>query len=330
MRRLSLIHICVGGIATYNAQWQTYFGDVVHPLLRNMVYTVRNRFMFLLGAFVPLLCGMILNSMHDSESKVMVLRIFYYISGAFLLLQAFVVSRIKGGERSPEHLAEMKKFSVRDIGAVFRQISKDRRFLSFFFSIMFFYLTWHLDFSMWYIWQTQYCGMTEAQLSYYVALNCISQLLIIGFFSRLNGRKSVYFTFIFGIVGLALSSASMLFTMSLPEAARSVTLLILGGAVTSMPQAAIGICTVQMLLNVVPKLNRALIISLYTIVVTLSNCFMPLFGVQLYIACLLYTSGRRLQILSWRPSPSNRCTAPRDPCPVRHAPSARRGLPAGL
>ena len=41
-------------------------------------------------------------------------------------------------------------------------------------------------------------------------------------------------------------------------------------------------CTVQMLLDVVPEKNRALIISLYTVFVTISNGVMPFLGVQFY------------------------------------------------
>ena len=48
------------------------------------------------------------------------------------------------------------------------------------------------------------------------------------------------------------------------------------------PQSCINLCIVQMLLSAVPERGRSLIVSLYTIVVTLSNSLMPLFGVQLY------------------------------------------------
>ena len=43
-----------GGPVLYNAQWQTFFGDVVQSQARNTVLTLRNRAMFVLGIASPL------------------------------------------------------------------------------------------------------------------------------------------------------------------------------------------------------------------------------------------------------------------------------------
>ena len=43
-------------------------------------------------------------------------------------------------------------------------------------------------------------------------------------------------------------------------------------------------CVVQLLLQATPKKNRALIISIYTLFVTLSNSLLPFFGVSVYTA----------------------------------------------
>lgn len=72
----------VGGIALYNAQWQTFFGDAVEPGLRNSVFTFRSRCLFFVGIVVPLLCGNVMTLMPDTEGKLIVLRIFFYIAGA--------------------------------------------------------------------------------------------------------------------------------------------------------------------------------------------------------------------------------------------------------
>ena len=71
----------VGGIALYNAQWQTFFGDAVEPGLRNSVFTFRSRCLFFVGIVVPLLCGNVMTLMPDTEGKLIVLRIFFYIAG---------------------------------------------------------------------------------------------------------------------------------------------------------------------------------------------------------------------------------------------------------
>ena len=273
----------VSTLQTYNAQWQTFFGDTVRSHTRNLVYSFRNRFMMFAGMIAPLLCSAAMMPANSSEQKLSVLRIFFYICGGMMFLQAVAIARMKDGERSPALIAEMKKFSVRDIGSVLKQIAGDKRFLAFFGAIMLFYFGWHLDFSLFYIAQTQYCGFTAVDLGYYSSITCLAQLLSIGFWSRLNGRKSVYFTFIFGASGLVLGAISLLLTLLMPQSARVIALTILV-TISVIPQTAINICVVQMLLNFTPKRNRAMIISLYTIAVTLSNSLVPYLGVEIYIA----------------------------------------------
>ena len=92
----------VGGIALYNAQWQTFFGDAVEPGLRNSVFTFRSRCLFFVGIVVPLLCGNIMTLMPDTEGKLIVLRIFFYAAGVCMLLQALVLRRIPCPPRKAE------------------------------------------------------------------------------------------------------------------------------------------------------------------------------------------------------------------------------------
>ena len=94
--------------------------------------------MFLISTIAPILCGTILTAQPDSPSKLMVLRVFFYICGAVCLLCSFVLSRIPGGERSPEMLQQVPKFSFSSFGEVFRDLAHSKKFLSYFICIMFF------------------------------------------------------------------------------------------------------------------------------------------------------------------------------------------------
>ncbi len=69
----------------------------------------------------------------------MVLRVFFYICGAVCLLCSFVLSRIPG-ERSPEMLQQVPKFSFSSFGEVFRDLAHSKKFLSYFICIMFFFI----------------------------------------------------------------------------------------------------------------------------------------------------------------------------------------------
>lgn len=277
------VSLTAGVLAIYNAIWQAFFGDVTPIGDRNRVYAFRNRFVFLISTIAPILCGTILTAMPDSEAKLQVLRVFFYLCGALCLVNAFVLSRIKGGQRTPEMLKAIPKFTLREFSVVFKTLARDRRFLSYFVCIMFFYMGWHLDWSMWYIGQTQYVGMTEAQLSFFSASSAILQLLTMEIFVKLNEKKGVQFSFIFCVLSLVLCPVTMLISGVSPVALRPFVFIVVGTLIC-IPQSASNLCLVQMLLDVTPEKNRSLIVSLNMAFVTLSNGVMPFLGVKLYNA----------------------------------------------
>lgn len=273
--------LTTGVLVIYNAIWQAFFGDVTPIHERNRVYAFRNRFIFTISTIAPILCGTILTAMPDSSGKLMVLRIFFYVCGALNLVNAFILSRIPGGQRSPEALQQVPKLSVKELSGVFSTLIHDRKFVLYFLSIMFFYFSWHIDWSMWYIGQTQYIGLTEAQLSFFTAACAILQLLFMGIFVRINEKKGVNFTFIFCILSLVLCPVTMLTSALAPVSIRPAVFLIMG-SIICIPQSASNLCLVQMLLDAIPERNRSLIVSLNMAFVTLSNGVMPYLGVQLY------------------------------------------------
>ena len=274
-----------GGLAIYNAQWQAFFGDVTTLEQRNNVFAFRNQFMFAVGILAPVVCGMLMGMFPDSEGKLLVLRIFFYLAGAFSLLQAFVIHQIPGGQRSPEALAELekKRFSARDVASAIGDAAHNRNFLLFFFPVLFFYMSWHIDWSMWYIGMTQYVGMNETNLSIYNGVFNIGQLISVGLIARLVRRKSSDFTLLLGIGGLVLCPIVMMIGPLLPAAIRPAGFTAMV-TIFNAPQCAVNLCVVQMLLRNVPERNRSLIISLYNMVIMLSNSLLPWLGVQLYTA----------------------------------------------
>lgn len=277
----AFLGMTVGGIGIYNAQWQNFFGDAVDMPQRNGVLTVRNRCLFFTGVIVPLLCGTLMTAAPHVEEKLQVLQVFYALAGVCMLLQAFVLWRIPCPARRDEELS--KKAGL----AVFRQalghMAHHRAFRSFFVCIMLFYFSWHFDWSLWYLAEVQYAGMNEAQLSLFQALCSVCQMIFIGFFAGLCRKKSEHYAILWACAGLWLCPVMVAGMLWVPMQARAVYFIIIG-LVGNIPQCVISMCTVQMLLQVCPRANRALIISLYTLFVTLSNSLLPLLGVQVYTA----------------------------------------------
>ena len=268
-----------GLIAAYNAQWQNLFAAAVSPGEQNRTYAFRNRLMFAVGTLSPLVCGHAMSYALEPAGKLTVLRVFYYISAAFLFLQAFILSRMQ----VRPNLDAGKRLSLRDAGGLFSGLARNKRFLFFFGSVLFFYLGWHIDWSMWYIGETQYLGMTERHLSYFTALCSVFQLLGIGFWARVNQKKSIHFSLPFGLFGLLWCPVTIMAARAIGGDAGRWFFMI-AGSMENFPQACIGLCILQMLLAVIPDKNRALTISLYTMTITLSNSLMPLLGVRIYNA----------------------------------------------
>lgn len=278
------IFLCgtAGMLAIYNSIWQAFFGDVTPIEQRNRVYAFRNRFIYIIGTAAPVVCGMLLGLCSGVTGKLRVLQGFYYACGALSLVNAFVLSRIPGGRRTPEMLARLPKVSPRSVAMVLKELFRDRRFVKYFVCVMFFYFTWHIDWSVWYLGQTQYVGMSEAQLSVYSALVSIGQFLGTGVYVRMIERKGVLKTFLHPLISLVFAPVIMFLSLWAVQWGLGPAALTVLATLAFLPQCALNLCLVQMLLQAIPERNRSLIVSLNMAFVTLSNALMPFLGVQLY------------------------------------------------
>ena len=84
-----------GALAIYNAQWQAMFGAAVSLRQRNDVYAFRNQFMFVIGIFAPVICGILMGRCHTADGKLLVLRSFFYLSAVCVLLQAAAIKKFR-------------------------------------------------------------------------------------------------------------------------------------------------------------------------------------------------------------------------------------------
>ena len=264
----------VGGPVLYNAQWQNFFGDVVQEGTRNSVLTLRNRAMFLLGIATPLVCGVVMNGPVDTLN---IYRMFFLLCALAALLQAAVVLGIP----TPVRRASSEKFSAGALGRAVAEMAGSREFRLFFVPVVLFYMSWQMDWSMWYIGQVQYLELTESEMTIFSGVFNIGQLAAIGFLSKSVQKRGTDRTLPFAALGLCFCPVIMMLCTRLPLGQRMLpfTLLV---TVLNAPQCATNLCIVQILLRVAPKSCRSLAVSLFTLTTTLTNCVMPYLGVQLY------------------------------------------------
>ncbi len=288
---LVLLAASVGPMTIYNVSWQAYFSDMVKEKEQNHIMTYRTALTFVIGIIVPLVSGSLLAAANTNGGKIRLHQIYFWIGAALLLIQIIVLQQIKG---SPSTSAAGRKTG--QLKGVFPELLHNRKFLSFVGVAIFFYVTWHVDWTLYFIGQVNYLKLNEAWLSYVNIGNAVVQFITIGFWSRLNNKYSVRFGIIFGNLGLAFCPICMIVATSLPLPQGQLAFLIMN-TLANITLAAVNLNILQCLLQVVPENNKTLYISIYTVLVTLSNAFMPLLGVVLYTKLGADLNG--LQITFW-------------------------------
>lgn len=288
---LALLAISTGPMTIYTVAWQAYFSDVVDVQTMNSVLTARTGFTFLIGIIVPLGSGALLASAHTIDHKIMIHQIFFWVASACLILQIVVLKKVRSGQ-----IKLPSKIRFRDLKSAFLELKQNKKFLGFIGVALFFYLTWHIDWTLYFIGQVNYLGFDEVWLSYTSIGGAIVQFLTIGFWSKVNKKRGVRYSIIFGSIGLSLFPLIMITATSIPVQSGKIVFILLN-SISNFAMATIILNILQCLLQVIPEKNKTLNISIYTVLVTMSNAFMPLIGVSIYTA--LGANLQALQRVFW-------------------------------
>ena len=288
---LILFAASVGPMTIYNVSWQAYFSDMVSTKEQNHIITYRTALTFVIGIIIPLVSGSLLAAANTNDGKIRLHQIYFWIGAVLLLLQVMVLKQIKGTPVSSSAGRQNDQLK-----GVIAELLHNKKFLGFVSVAIFFYVTWHVDWTLYFIGQVNYLKLNEAWLSYVNIGNAVVQFITIGFWSRLNNKFGVRFGIIFGNIGLALCPICMIVATSLPLPQGQVAFLIMN-TLANITLAAVNLNMVQCLLQVVPENNKTLYISIYTVLVTLSNAFMPLIGVLIYTK--LGADLNALQLVFW-------------------------------
>lgn len=273
---LILFAASVGPMTIYNVSWQAFFSDMVNAEKQNHIMTYRTALTFVIGIIIPFISGSLLALANTNDSKIRIHQIYFWISAALLMLQIFVLKQIKGNPSTSSAIPEASHFKN-----VFSELLHNKKFLGFVGVAIFFYATWHIDWTLYFIGEVNYLKLDEAWLGYINIGSTLMQFLTIGFWSRMNQKYGVRYGIIFGNLGLAFCPICMIVATSLPLPQGKYVFLIMN-TLAHIAFATVNLNILQCLLQVIPTKNKTLSISLYTILVTLSNAFMPMFGVMIY------------------------------------------------
>lgn len=288
---LILLSLSIGPLTSYNASWQAYFSDVVPFEGRNRVLTMRTGGMFFINICTPLLTGALLASVLENSKKIRFHQIFYFTAAVILMLQILTLKQIKDGHAKERNYIKLSEFKT-----TVRDLINHKPFMKFLGTALFFYVTWHADWTLYFLGQVNYMKMNEAWLSYVSIGSAVAQFLTIGLWSRVNERIGPRFGIIFGNLGLALCPISMIVGTTLPTSYAPVVFLMIN-TFANLALANVSLNLPQYLLLSIPERNKTLSISIYTVFVTLSNAIMPMAGVKIYT--LFGANLRALQSVFW-------------------------------
>jgi len=279
-------------VALYNIAWQSFFPGVVTVNTRNRVLTLRTRVTLIISMIMPLLVGVILTNIKNNNNKIIAHQAFF-ISAVFLLFLAiFNFKRIRRIRKSaPDTAAQSavlqnteapKQIKLSEIKNAWFRLIKNKKFILFTVTALFFHMTWHFDWTLYFIGQVNYLKMNELQLGLVNLGAALIQLLTLKFWSRKNERLGVAPPFTFGILGLSLCPVFLTVSVSLPLSLGPHLFIILH-TIAHIPFCTITLNLYQnILLAVNEEKNVSFYISVFASLLCLSNAVMPVAGVALY------------------------------------------------
>jgi len=273
---LAFVSLGLVGIMMYSLAWQGYFPEVVESANRNTVLTLRARMSIIVSLIVPLITGGVLAAIPSERGKIIIHQVFYTIIALMLIANAIHLRKINAIDPAPP-----KKLQVEEIKKASKRLLKNKPFLIFTGVALFFHMTWHLDWTLFFIGQANYLMLNEFQLGLVVVGSTLAQFLTLKFWSKRNQRFGVEKPIIFGILGLTLPPIVMIFATTLPLSIGPTVFMVLN-AFTFFGFSTITLNFFQCLMPVLDEEYRSFSVSVYSSFIALSNAVMPMAGVAIY------------------------------------------------
>ncbi|MFV0503317.1 MAG: MFS transporter [Lachnospirales bacterium] len=275
---VGMLSISAGFVTIYNSSWQSYFSDVMPLGYRNKSLTIRTRGSLLMGMTIPLITGILLSSIKTNDGKIIVHQIFYFLVFVFSIIQVRTLYKV---DDSSVTVIKSTQKPLAQIKETIHALSHNKGFLFFMVTVICFYMSWQIDWTVHFVARTQYLGLNEAMLSIDIVLSSIVQLISLKFWSKVNERKGVRFTIIMAGVGWTISSTIMFTLLHIPPEIGRYAFLVFN-PIANFAAATIGLCFIQCLLQVLPEKNKSMSIAFYTMTTVLTNAFMPIIGITIY------------------------------------------------
>ena len=275
---IGLLALSGGTMTIYNLSWQSFFPEVIPIEKRNKTLTIKTYMSLFISIITPLLTGAILSRLSTNELKIMTHQVFFFCGSLLIAIQIIVLRRMTSVSAPKAPSVGFNELKEACVGLI-----RNKAFVFFACVAWFFYIAWHMDWTLFFIGQTKYLKLNETQLGIVIAAGTLAQFLTLRFWSRMNERKGVVYTLTFGLFGLSLVPLAMITATILPVSINK-PVFILFHTIVSLSLAAIQLNPFQCLLEVLDEKYKTISISIFTVLTCLSNAVMPFTGVMLYRA----------------------------------------------
>jgi hypothetical protein len=275
---LAFLSFASGAVALHNVAWQSYFPDVIDREVRNKVLTARTYVFIFFSMLSPLIVGAVLAFIKNTNFKIMAHQGFFIISTLLFLVAAYNFRKFQAVRKNTP-----KRITLPEIKRAAKNLFHNKPFLLFAGTALFFHMTWHFDWTLYFIGQVKYLKMNELQLGFVTVGATAMQLITLKFWSLKNEKHGVVLPFTFGIIGLSLCPVSIVAAASLPESIGPHAFLVFH-TLSHIPFATVTLNLFQCLLQVVGEEYRSFSMAVFSCLICFSSAIMPVAGVALYHA----------------------------------------------
>ncbi|MER2060672.1 MAG: MFS transporter [Niallia sp.] len=256
-----------------NLSWQAFIGDIIQEDRRSGFFSTRNKMMTLIGMISTFFIGIFLQ-FFDKADPIPYVGL-YFIAFIFGLLELYYLKQ----HEEPK----MKKITKESSSLFGISVFKNKPFLYFIISALFFNFAWQMCWTLFSIYQIKYAGATGLWISLFAVANSIGQIISFKWWARMADKHSNAKMLILVSIGMALAPFITIVSTNL-------VFLVITNIFTGLFVSGTVLMLFNQLLDVTTTENRSVCISNYNILLAFVAFIAPQFGVFLLETTNIYTA----------------------------------------
>lgn len=259
----------------YTISWQSFFSDVMSNNI-NDAYTKRSRASTFVGTSTALIAGLLLAYIPQNDSqRILMYQIFFIVSFVLAVIQYRLLNKVIVPVPAASIEKKEKNKNLQLVKEAIQNLKTFKDFRIYTLLAFLFYVSWHMGWPLFFIYQVDVIGVNEAWLSYVNVAIGITGVVTYGFWGKVIQRKGAQLVLLVGAFGLCLNALTIVLIHSKP-------LLLFQNALLGLTFSAFNLAIFQNLIDVVPQKNKTINIAVYTTLLFTSQLVSPILGVWLY------------------------------------------------